>query len=142
RARSGMWAGWAGGEGARRVQPWPQVRSTSPVEWLRRRRLAILGWAGRGEEVDEQLVDTFSFVVMHPMRRVGQAFHAVEVGHVVAVGLGEFGAEVGIALPPDDQSRRRDRAKLCCGFLLGLPNRGAVVVDYPGCCPGCDHAST
>ena len=90
----------------------------------------------RGEEVDKQLVDAFSLVVMHPMRRVGQALHAVEVGHVVAVGLGEFGAEVGIALPPDDQCRRRDRAKLCCGILLGLSYRGAVVVDHPGCRPG------
>jgi hypothetical protein len=34
------------------------------------------------------LVDTLSFVVMHPMRRVGQALHAVEVAHVIAVGLG------------------------------------------------------
>src|SRR5438876_1124486 len=59
-----------------------------------------------------------SFVVMHPMRRVGQALHAVEVGHVVAVGLGEVGAEVGVALPPDDERRRRDRAELRNGFLL------------------------
>jgi hypothetical protein len=72
---------------------------------------------------------------MHPVRRVGQALDAVEVGHVVAVGLGELGAEVGIALPPDDQSRRRDRKKLCGGFLLGLSHRGAVVVDHPGRCP-------
>ena len=64
--------------------------------------MTILGWAGSGEEVDKQLVDAFSFVVMHPMRRFGQAFHAVEVGHVIAVGLGEVGPEVGIALPPDD----------------------------------------
>src|SRR6478672_13672312 len=88
-----------------------------------------------GEEVDKQLVDAFRLVVMHPVRGVGQALHAVEVGYVVAVGLGEFGAEVGIALPPDDQRRRRDRAKLCRGFLLGLPYRGAVVVDHPGRCP-------
>jgi hypothetical protein len=57
----------------------------------------------RGEEVDEQLVDAFSLIVMHPERSVGQALHAVEAGQVVAVGLGEVGAEVGIALPPDDQ---------------------------------------
>ena len=79
-----------------------------------------MGWTGGGEEVDEQLVDALSFVVMHPMRSVGQALHAVEVGHVIAVGLGEVGAEVGIALPPDDQRRRRNRAKLSHGFLLGL----------------------
>ena len=36
---------------------------------------------------------------MHPARRVGQALHAVEVGYVVPVGLGEVGAEVGIAYP-------------------------------------------
>src|SRR5439155_22964125 len=59
-----------------------------------------------GEEVDKQLVDAFGLVVMHPVRRVGQALHAVEVGYVVAVGLGEVGAEVGIALPPDHQRRR------------------------------------
>ena len=77
-------------------------------------------------------------VVMHPVRRVGQALHAVEVGHVVAAGLGEVGAEVGILLPPDHQCGRRDRAKLCrgCrGFLLGLSYRSAVVVDHPGRCP-------
>src|SRR5919201_1921347 len=88
----------------------------------------------RGEEVDKQFVDAFGLVVMHPVRRVGQALHAVEVGHIVALGLGEVGAEVGIALPPDHQCRRRDRAKLCDGFLLGLPYRGAVVVDHPGRC--------
>src|SRR4051795_1702396 len=89
---------------------------------LRRRLLS------GSEEVDEQLVDAFRLVVMDPVRRVGQALDAVEVGYVVAVGLGEFGAEVGIALPPDDQRRRRDRAQLCRGFLLGLSYRGAVVV--------------
>ena len=36
---------------------------------------------------------------MHPVRRVRQALDAVEVGHVVAVRLGEVRAEVGIALP-------------------------------------------
>jgi hypothetical protein len=59
-----------------------------------------------GEEVDQQLVDALGLVVMHPVRRVGQALHAVEVGHVVAVGLGEVGAEVGIALTPDHERRR------------------------------------
>src|SRR3954451_10473576 len=77
----------------------------------------------------------FSLVLMHPVRRVRQALHAVEVRYVVAVWLGQFGAEVGIALAPDDQCRRRDRAKLCCGFLLGLSYRCAVVVDHPGRCP-------
>src|SRR5919204_5820894 len=58
------------------------------------------------EEVDQQLVDPLGLVVMHPVRRVGQALDALEIGHVVAVGLREVGAEVGIALPPDDQCRR------------------------------------
>src|SRR6476619_8580409 len=44
------------------------------------------------EEVDKQFVDAFSLVVMHPVRCVGQALDAVEVGYVVAVGLCEFGA--------------------------------------------------
>src|SRR4026207_1108809 len=59
-------------------------------------------WAlSRSEEVDEQLIDAFRLVVVHPVRRIGQALHALEVWHVVAFGLGEVGAEVGIALPPD-----------------------------------------
>ena len=41
-----------------------------------------------GEEVDKQLVDAFTLVVMHPVRRVGQALDAVEVGYVIVVGLG------------------------------------------------------
>ena len=86
----------------------------------------------RGEEVDEQLVDAFGLVVMHPVGRVGEALHAVEVGHVFAVRLGEVRAEVGILLSPDHERRRRDRAKLCRRFLLGLPYRSAVVVDHPG----------
>ena len=44
---------------------------------------------GRGEEVDEQLVDALGLVVVDPVRGVGQALDAVEVGHVVVVGLGE-----------------------------------------------------
>src|SRR4051794_14010219 len=72
---------------------------------------------------------------MDPVRGVGQALHAIEVWYVVALGLSEVGAEVAIALPPDDQRRRRDRAKLCRGFLLRLSDRGAVVVDHPGRCP-------
>jgi hypothetical protein len=71
------------------------------------------------------LVDAFSLVVIDPVRRLRQALHAVEIRYVVAVRLGQFGAEVGIAFPPDDQRRGRDRAKLCFGFLLGLSYRGA-----------------
>ena len=42
-------------------------------------------------------------VVMHPVRRVGQPLDTVQVRHIVVVGLGQFLAEVAIALPPDDQ---------------------------------------
>ena len=65
-----------------------------------------------GEEVDEQLVNAFGLVVMDPMRRVGKSLDPVEVGYVIAVRLGEIGAEVGVALPPDHQRRRRDRTQL------------------------------
>ena len=41
-----------------------------------------------GEEVDKQLVDAFTLVVMHPVRRVGQALDAVQAGHVVVLGFG------------------------------------------------------
>src|SRR5262245_14913339 len=70
-------------------------------------------------------------VVMDPMRSLGQALDAVEAGHVVALGLGELGAEVPIALSPDDQRGRRDRANLRLGFLRPS-HRGAVVVDDRG----------
>src|SRR4029077_13561632 len=79
-----------------------------------------------GEEVAKQLVDAFSLVVMDPVRCARQALDAVEVGHIVVVGLGEIRAEVLIVLAPDDQCGRRDRAKLCRGFLLGLSDRGTV----------------
>jgi hypothetical protein len=36
---------------------------------------------------------------MDPVRRVGEALHAVEVGNIVVIGLGQFRAEVGVALP-------------------------------------------
>jgi hypothetical protein len=52
------------------------------------RRSAVLGWQGGREEIDEQLGDALSVVVMDPMRRAGQALDAVEVGHIVVVGLG------------------------------------------------------
>ena len=43
---------------------------------------------------------------MDPVRGVGQALDAVEVGYVVVVGLGEFAAEVAIVMAPDDQGGR------------------------------------
>ena len=75
--------------------------------------------AAGGEEVDEQLVHALGLVVVDPVGRVGQALDPVEVGHVLVVRLGELGAEVAIALPPDDQGGRRDGAK------LALLRRGA-----------------
>src|SRR6187399_672621 len=68
--------------------------------------------AGRSEEVDEQLVDALGLVVVDPVRGVGQALDAVEVGHVVGVGLGERGPEVAVALAPDDEGGRRDGTDL------------------------------
>src|SRR3954454_21683774 len=57
------------------------------------------------EEVDEQLVDAFGRVVVDPVRGVGQALDAVEVGDVLAMRLGEIRAEVAILLAPDHQGR-------------------------------------
>jgi hypothetical protein len=66
-------------------------RTGSPSEWLRCRRLAALGRAGGTEKIDEQLRDALRLVVMDPVRCVGQALDAVEVGYVIVFGLGEFG---------------------------------------------------
>src|SRR5439155_16294347 len=93
-------AGNGSGTRPRRRSGWC-ASSVCPVEWLRRRRFAVLGWAGGGEEVDEQLIDAFGLVVVDPVRRVGQALDAVEAGHIVTVGLAHSGAEVAIALAPD-----------------------------------------
>jgi hypothetical protein len=68
------------------------------------------------------------------MRGVGQALDAVQVGHVIAVGLGQFWAEIMIALPPNDQCGRLDRAKCRFGPLGRGSYRGAIIVDHPGCC--------
>jgi hypothetical protein len=58
-------------------------QSSSPkVPW------SVLAWLGGGEKVGEQLGDALSLVVMDPVRGVGQALDAVEVGHVVVLGLG------------------------------------------------------
>src|SRR6185437_9780951 len=64
---------------------------------------SVLGWQRRGEELGEQLRDALGFVVVHPVRGVRQPLDAVQVGDVVAIRLGEFWAEVVIALSPDDQ---------------------------------------
>jgi hypothetical protein len=73
---------------AQRLNDVPEIRSAAS-----RGHRAPCGQPLSGAEVDEQLIDAFSLVVMDPVRRVGQALDAVEVGHVVALGLGEVGAE-------------------------------------------------
>ena len=70
-----------------------------------------------GEELDQQLVDALGLVVVDPVRGVGQALDAVEVGHVIAVGLGQVRAEVAIPLPPNDERGRRDWVNLRFGAL-------------------------
>src|SRR5262249_19176590 len=82
------------------------------------------------EEVDEQPVGAFGLVVMHPVRRVGETLDAVEVGYVVVFRLGQVGAEVAIAIAPDDERGRGDRADVGLGLLRRLFHRGAVVVDH------------
>ena len=74
----------------------PAVPSCGHLLLLSRGRRRARG----GEEVDQQLVDALGLVVVDPVRGVGQALDAVEVGHVVVVGLGERGAEVAVALRP------------------------------------------
>jgi len=49
---------------------------------------SVLSWQGGGEEVDEQLVNALGLVVMDPMRGVGKALDAIEVGHIVMFGFG------------------------------------------------------
>jgi hypothetical protein len=68
------------------------------------------------------LGDALVLVVVDPVRGVGQALDAGEAGHVVVVGLGEFVAEVAVALPPDDQGGRLDGPN--GGF--GLLGRGSA----------------
>ena len=94
-----------------------------------------MGWAlvtSGGEKVSEQLIDSLSLVVMDPMRGVGKALDAVQVGDVVVLGLGEFRAEVAITLALDDQRGRLDRVNRGFGLLWRGPHRGPVVIDHPG----------
>src|SRR3954451_21698823 len=93
----------------------------------------LLSWQGWGEKVGEQSCDALIRVVMDPVRGARYALDAVEVGYVVVIGLGQFGAEVPIVLTPDDQGRRGDRAQRRFGALRGLPHRGPVVVDHSRC---------
>ena len=77
------------------------------------------------EELDQQLPDPLGLVVLHPVRGFGQALDALQVGDVGGVGLGQLGADVSIALAPDDQRRGLD--------LTGpRPCRGAPGERPPG----------
>ena len=69
------------------------------IGWLPGRRSAVLCRQGGGEKVGDELGDARSLVVVNPVRGVGQALDAVEVGHVVVIGFGEFRPDVFIALP-------------------------------------------
>ncbi len=92
-----------------------------------------------GEEVDEQLVDSFSLVVMHPVRRLGQASTG-RIGHVVACGW--RGAAEVRSPSPQMTSVGAGTGRIFARLLLGQSYRGAVVVDHPAAAPGWDHAST
>src|SRR5690242_19118193 len=72
---------------------------------------------------------------MDPVRSLGQALDAVQVGYVVVVRLSQFRSKVLISLPPDDQGGRLDRAKRLFGALGRGSYAGPVVVDHPGRCP-------
>ena len=78
--------------------------------------------AGRGEEAGEQAVDVPGFVLVDQVGGAEQAIDAVEAGHVVVLGLGELGAEVAVAFPPDDQRRRGDAAQRRGGLLRRGPH--------------------
>ena len=71
------------------------------------------------EELDQQSPDPLGLVVLHPVRGVGQALDALQVGDVGGVGLGQLGADVAVALAPDDQGRGLDLA-------AAAPWRGAL----------------
>jgi hypothetical protein len=71
------WAGQQHGD----LEPDPGARH-------RRTLWSVLSWQRGGEKVGEQLRDTFMPVVVDPVRGVGQALDAVEVGDVSVIGLG------------------------------------------------------
>jgi hypothetical protein len=52
----------------------------------------------------------------------------VQVGHVVVVGLGKFGAEVAIALPPDDQGVWFRRYGTMRGRSMEWPRQSRIAV--------------
>ena len=66
----------------------PAISSSTRAPRARRSPWSVPGWQGGGEKVDQQLVDALRLVVMDPVRGVGQALDAIEVGHIVVAGLG------------------------------------------------------
>ena len=66
------------------------------------------------------MVHALSLVVMHPVRGVRQALDAVEVGHVVVLGLGELGAEVAVAFPPMTSVDAVMRRSAAAAFFGGV----------------------
>src|SRR6185369_7709306 len=108
-ARSGSSAARQSPRRAHRRRPGRPAAWSTPA--------SLLGGQGRGEEVDEQLGNALGLVVVHPVRGIGQALDTVQVGDVVVLGLGEFGAEVAIAFSPDDQGGRLDRVNRRFGLL-------------------------
>src|SRR5580698_699397 len=73
-----------------------QVVHLGLVRRLRCRRLAVRASASGAEELDKQLCDALSLVVVDPVGGVGQALDAVKVRHVVVIRFGKFRAEVMI----------------------------------------------
>jgi hypothetical protein len=75
------------------VRLWPRQAAAGNLDLCPRPALvevsrSVLARPSGGEKVGEQLGDALSRVVMHPVRRAEQALDAVQVGHVVVVGLG------------------------------------------------------
>jgi hypothetical protein len=64
------------------------ISTSARAPGARRSPWSVLARLGRGEKVGEQLGDALSLVMMDPVRGVGQALDAVEVGHVVVLRLG------------------------------------------------------
>ena len=105
------------GRHSRSIAPRRVERQARALTSLRCRRLAVLGWDGRGRRSRRGVVDALRLVVVDPVRRIGQALDAVEVGDILIVGLGQTWAEIAILLAPDDQRGRRDGVKLRLGAL-------------------------
>jgi hypothetical protein len=65
----------------------PSSSSSEQLSQRARSSQLLLDGFGGGEKVDEQLCDALGLVVMHPVRRAEQTLDAVQVGHIIVVGL-------------------------------------------------------